>query len=83
MCNSVSKKGWSRDSRCLWSIFGRDEHERIGGRQEKALEFTVVSKLVLESNERINKLVLISISDLHEYCVQNAPREHKLWCECV
>lgn len=75
---SERKKGWSRDSRCLWSIFGRDEHERIGGRQEKALEFTVVSKLVLESTERINRLVLISISDLYEYRVQNAPHEHKL-----
>lgn len=60
---SEREKGWSWDSRCLWSIFGRDECERIGGRQEKALEFTVVSKLVLESTERTNKLVLISISD--------------------
>lgn len=64
MCNSVSaRKGGVGTVAVFGPIFGRDEHEQISGRQEKALEFTVVSKPVLESTERINKLVLIYISD--------------------
>lgn len=44
-----SKKGWSRDSRCLWSIFGRDEWT---GRRETRKGTWVYSWLVLESTQK-------------------------------
>lgn len=44
-----SKKGWSRDSRCLWSIFGRDEWT---GRRETRKGTWVYSWLALESTQK-------------------------------
>lgn len=49
------------DGRCLWSIFGGVWCQWIRGRQEKALDLTVVSKVVWEFTGRMDELVWTSI----------------------
>lgn len=49
------------DGRCLWSIFGGVWCQWISERQEKALDFTVVSKVVWEFTGRMDELVWTSI----------------------
>lgn len=70
MCNSVSRRasvggggmgGRGRDGRCLWSILGGFWCQWISRRQEKALDFTVVSKVVWEFSGRMDELVWTSI----------------------
>lgn len=64
MCNSVSaRKGGVGTVAVFGPYLVEMSMSGSAGDKKKALEFTVVSKLVLVSTERMNKLVLISISD--------------------
>lgn len=78
-----SKKGWSRDSRCLWSIFGRDEWT---GRRETRKGTWVYSWLVLESTQKDEQASFKFIFSLIWLLCTNCPKRAQTkvtWRACM